>query len=81
MKGPDLDRQRSEKVLSRKEFITSYNEGLPDGYAAANTGVLKAFSAAHPHLFKHGDAWSLDQHRKRVMDWLPTHLRKAPEVV
>ncbi len=77
MRGPDLDRERSEKTLTAKEFVACYNDGLPTGYPPVTVRLVKLFSAAHPHLFKKGDDdWSLDQHRKRVMDWLPTHLRK-----
>lgn len=76
MKGPDLDRERSEKECTLKEFLTLYNEGLPTGYPRASASLLREFSAAYPALFK-GDIWSLGQHRKRVMDWLPTHGRAS----
>lgn len=76
MKGPDPDRERSEKVLTMKEFLAYYNDGLPEEYPHATTPMLKAFTVACPHLFKRDGEWSLDQHRKRVMDWLPAHVRK-----
>lgn len=77
MKGPDPDRERSEKKLTMKEFGTSYNEGLPTGYPPVTTPILKAFSAANAQFFKNEGMWSLDQHRKKVMDWLPTYLRNT----
>lgn len=75
MKGPDLDRERSEKKLTLKEFSASYNEGLPEGYPQVTTALLKIFSANNAQLFKAEGMWSLDQHRKKVMDWLPAYLR------
>lgn len=78
MKGPDLDRERSERKLTPSEFLTSYNEGLPSEYPRASTALLARFVESYPDLFKHGNSWSLDQHRKRVMDWLPSYLRAHP---
>jgi len=75
MKGPDLDRIRSEKSLSRKEFLASYNEDLPKEFPHASDPILKEFSKRYPELFKNGDLWSLDVHRKRLMDWLPAYVR------
>jgi len=76
MKGPDPDRERSEKILTQKAFLTSYNEGVPPGFPSATAPLLKIFKSTHPHFFKHGSEWSLDQHRKRLMDWLPAYVRK-----
>ena len=78
MRGPDLDKERSEKKLSLAQFLAMYNEGLPPGYPRASTALLKTYSKSHPEFFKHGDVWSLDQHRKKLMDWLPNHLRTNP---
>lgn len=74
MRGPDPDRERSEKKLSLKEFGASYNEGLPEGYPPVTTPLLKTFMASNAHMFKEEGVWSLDQHRKKVMDWLPAYL-------
>lgn len=76
MRGVDLDRERSEKKLSLKEFGICYNEGLPEGYPPVTTQLLKTFMAANAHSFKEEGVWSLDQHRKKVMDWLPSHLHR-----
>jgi len=73
MKLPDLDRARSEKALSLPEFLRSYNEGLPTAFPKASLPLLREFRKAHTGLFKATDVWSLDQHRKKVMDWLPSH--------
>ena len=69
MRSPDLDKERSEKVRSLADFLRLYNEKLPGSFPQASLGLLKEFKAAHPHFFK-TDEWSLDLHRKKVMDWL-----------
>lgn len=75
MRGPDLDRERSEKRITLAEFLASYNADLPAGFPRASAPLLKIFSGTYPELFKTGVTWSLDQHRKKVMDWLPGYVR------
>lgn len=75
MKRIDLDRERSEKKLTLKEFLASYNQDLPPGYPRASAAYLADFIGTHPELFKEKNVWSLDKHRKRVMDWLPGYVR------
>ena len=72
---PDLDRERSEKSLSLPEFLKSYNEGLPLEFPRASLALLREFKKAHVTLFKNNDVWSLDQHRKVVMNWLPSRCK------
>ncbi|MCX6786681.1 MAG: hypothetical protein NTU85_02615 [Candidatus Kaiserbacteria bacterium] len=75
MRFPDVDRIRSEKSLSLSEFLKSYNEGLPSEFPRASLALLREFKVAHVTLFKHNDSWSLDQHRKVVMNWLPSRCK------
>ena len=75
MKLPDLDRIRSEKSLSFGDFLKSYNEGLPTEYPRASLALLREFRKTHTSLFKTDNLWSLDQHRKKVMDWLTARMR------
>ena len=70
MRLPDLDRERSEKSLSFKDFLKYYNEGLPLQFPRASFALLHEFRKANAALFKRNGSWSLDQHRKKVMDWL-----------
>ncbi|HYF29034.1 MAG TPA: hypothetical protein VEA36_01550 [Candidatus Paceibacterota bacterium] len=79
MRGPDLDRERSERRLSLTEFMHSYNEGLPPEYPRVSVSILETFIGIYPELFKRKEAWSLDQHRKRVMDWLPSYIRYSTQ--
>lgn len=74
MRTPDLDRERSEKKRSLAEFIVLYNENLPVGFPRASAVLLEEFKSAYAGLFpRRGNVWSLDQHRRKVMDWLRTH--------
>lgn len=54
-------------------FLESYNRSIPASFPQASVMVLKQFQAMYPVLFKHGDEWSIDRHRKRLMDWLSSH--------
>lgn len=51
-------------------FLKVYNKTIPAGFPRASQALLQAFREAHPRLFENGDLWSLDQHRKRLIDWL-----------
>ncbi len=75
MKLPDLDKARSEKSLTPAQFLSAYNENLPTAFPPATQPLLKEFKKAHTGLFKADNAWSLDQHRKKVMDWLTSRAR------
>lgn len=76
MKTPDLDRERSERVLTLNSFLDQYNENLPATFPQASLSALRTFKKTHPVLFKEDSAWSLDQHRKKFMDWLPAHIKE-----
>jgi len=71
MKTRDFDRERSELLVSLPDFLKSYNKTIPAGFPRASTALLKKFKDSHATLFKHGDLWSLDEHRKKIIDWLP----------
>ncbi|HEX8591553.1 MAG TPA: hypothetical protein VF696_02290 [Candidatus Paceibacterota bacterium] len=77
MKLPDLDRLRCERPLTLPKFLNTYNEDLPTGFPPATAELLREFKKTHEPLFKGGSVWSLDQHRKRVMDWLPRKYRES----
>jgi len=78
MKAPDLDKERSEKKLSLADFLKYYNEDLPTAFPRASTPFLREFKKAYPGLFNGEDTWSLDQHRKKFMDWNPQRTKALP---
>lgn len=75
MRLPDLDKERSERSLSFSDFMKSYNEGLPLQFPRVSLALLREFRKLHTALFKDSNSWSLDQHRKKVMDWLTSRNR------
>ncbi|HEX5774589.1 MAG TPA: hypothetical protein VFY28_01355 [Candidatus Paceibacterota bacterium] len=77
MRTADLDRERCEKTRSLGEFMTLYNEDLPSAFPRASVVLLQEFRSSYPTFFKPGGGWSLDLHRKRVMDWLPSKVAAA----
>ncbi len=81
MKLPDLDRIRSEAQITLADFLKSYNKDLPAAFPRASAATLKQFQSSHTGLFKSDKMWSLDQHRKRVMDWLPSLAPRARDVL
>ena len=55
--------------------METYNKSIPDGFPVVSVSILKKFQALHPILFKNGDEWSIDKHRKKLMDWLPSAIK------
>lgn len=60
----------NEVPLTTAEFLESYNQNMPEGYPNASLALLKQFKEKHTALFKGDGLWTLDQHRKRLIDWL-----------
>lgn len=60
-----------EMQISRADFLKSYNQNMPPTFPRATTSLLNRFREEHATLFKHGDMWSLDLHRKKLIEWLP----------
>ena len=60
----------SELQISLPEFLKSYNKNIPAGYPQVTAELLQKFKTAHASFFRHGELWSLDEHRKKIVDWL-----------
>ncbi len=73
MKRKNLEQAVNQTVVSTAVFMESYNKHLPKGFPAAPMKNLEEFYRSHSMLFKNGYKWSIDKHRKRVMDWLSSH--------
>ena len=73
MKRNKVEQELSERKVPLALFLEAYNQNIPVGFPRATALILKEFQDTHPMLFKHGDMWSTDQHRKRVIDWLSSH--------
>ena len=68
-----------QEELTLKDFIVCYNKGIPQTYPQATPAMLSKFRAAHPQLFKDCELWTLEIHRKKLMDWLPRNVEAKKE--
>jgi len=59
--------------LSMEEFILYYNQNIPISFPEATKEALKEFQETHASLFDKSKAWTIDKHRRRVIDWLPSY--------
>lgn len=74
MKRKHLEQEINQVVVSTVGFMEAYNKKLPKGFPEASVRNLEEFYKGHSLLFKNGyNKWSIDKHRKRVMDWLSSH--------
>lgn len=71
MKRYGEELKSSQMQISLADFVKSYNQNMPGNFPRASVELLLKFKETHSSLFKNGDLWSLDQHRKKVIDWLP----------
>ena len=58
-------------------FMEVYNRNIPAGFPRPSVKILKVFQSLHPMLFKNEGKWSIEKHRKRLMDWLPSYRSTA----
>ncbi len=71
MRANAKETNTSEVLMPLGEFLEKYNANVPASFPQASVALLRQFKESHPALFKHGELWSLDQHRKKFMDWVP----------
>jgi hypothetical protein len=71
MKKYSEEAEISERQIPMADFLKSYNKNMPESFPRATTALLKKFKEANASLFKNGELWSLDLHRKKIIDWLP----------
>jgi len=69
-KHPEIPKVH-EMRITPADFLKSYNQNIPAGFPRISAALMKKFKEEHPLLFKRDDLWSLDQHRKKIIDWLP----------
>lgn len=74
MKKPPKPITPNEAPLTITEFLTNYNKSLPQNFPHASLVLLERFKNEHISLFKTENVWTLDHHRKRLMDWLPQNM-------
>lgn len=77
MKKDPKELKLNEISLSLSDFLKSFNQNMPVNFPQVSEERLIQFKKEHEVLFRKNNMWSLDQHRKKVMDWLPRNLNLA----
>lgn len=54
-------------------FVQYYNQNIPSQFPRASVKALEKFKETHADLFKGGAEWTIDKHRKKLMDWLTSN--------
>ncbi len=70
MKSKSNELEQNQAITSLVVFIENYNKSIPKDFPRATNKALKEFQITHSGLFKRADDWSIEKHRKRLMDWL-----------
>lgn len=68
------NKEINETPVTLAVFLEAYNKNIPEGFPRATSATLRKFQEEHPTLFKRKDMWSIDRHRKRLIDWLASSL-------
>jgi hypothetical protein len=63
----------NEAGMPLKAFIEYYNRTIPADFTHATEKAMKKFKADRTALFDGDGLWSLDKHRKHVMDFLRSY--------
>lgn len=71
MKDKREELKASQQKISLSDFLETYNQNMPKSFPRASLALLQKFKDEHLTLFKDNDLWSLDVHRKKLIDWLP----------
>jgi hypothetical protein len=72
-KGNKEQQEFNERGVSVAVFLDYYNKNIPESYPHATVESLKKFRSLYPALFQNNEEWSIDKHRKKLMDWLPSY--------
>jgi hypothetical protein len=70
MKRKDEAYEKSKVQTTLSKFLEAYNQSIPKVFPRASAAALEKFKNLYPSLFKHGNLWSIAQHRKKLIDWL-----------
>jgi len=73
-----IDKEKIEEDASLVEsstrvFVGYYNKNIPDAFPRATFKALEEFQAVYPSLFKENREWTINKHRKKLMDWLSSY--------
>jgi len=74
LKKRPMGPKENEIHITMAEFLVSFNKNMPSSFPKVTEAQLIKFKESHASFFKGKDKWSLDQHRKKVIDWLPQNV-------
>ena len=55
------------------DFVHYYNKNVPEVFPRASVKALEKFQVTYPALFGTSKEWTIDKHRKKLMDWLVSY--------
>lgn len=55
---------------SIEDFAEYYNKNIPISYSKVTVDDLIEFKQTHQSLFVGDGNWTIDKHRKKLMDWI-----------
>ncbi len=70
MKISKVETEINTAKIPLADFLKYYNSSIPEQFPRATILLLEEFKETHASFFRKGNHWSIDEHRKRVMDWL-----------
>ncbi len=74
MKGKKSTEQDINFIgVTASVFTQYYNDNVPKTFPRATLPALLRFQAAYPGLFNGNSEWTINKHRKKLMDWLASH--------
>lgn len=63
-----------EIKISLSDFLKSFNQNMPADFPRVTEEQLLRYKREHANFFKNDNSWSLDLHRKKIIDWLPQNV-------
>ena len=68
MKLNKIPTKEYQNELTMDDFLVSFNDNMPGSFPKVNEELLLQFKQEYPTLFKNSKKWSLDIHRKKLID-------------
>ena len=72
-KSKKIEPDANTVKTSTADFVDYYNQTTPERFPRASFQLLDKFRATHSSLFNGSDDWTIEKHRKKLMDWLSSH--------
>jgi len=57
-------------------FVEYYNKNIPASFPRVTVDDLVSFKQTHQSLFVGKGDWTIDKHRKKLMDWISSRRKR-----